>query len=209
MATYDLEEQEKLDEFKAWWKRWGALLMFGAAVLVAAAAGWQWWQVKQQTHRVEAAAAYEKLALALQGNNPKTARDVATALTQTYADTGFAARGALLVAKLDVLENKPKEAIKRLEWVTANTTEPVLRDLARLRLAGLLLDEKNYAAAMKQLDAPYEDAFKARFLDLKGDVLLAQRKVADANKAYTAAFDAMDKTNPYRAMVEIKKDSTR
>lgn len=209
MATYDLEEQEKLDEFKAWWKRWGALAMFGAALLVAAAAGWQWWQHKQQTHALEAAAAYEKLAQALQSSNLKSARDIGDALAQNYADNAYAPRGVLLIAKLDMLENKPKDAQKRLEWVVGHAQEAGVRDLARLRLAGVLLDAKQYEAALKQLAAPHSAEFGPRFDDLRGDVLLTQGKTADANRAYEAAFKAMKEDNPYRPMVEIKRDSTR
>ncbi len=32
MAVYDLEEQEKLDELKAWWKQWGNAIIAAIAV---------------------------------------------------------------------------------------------------------------------------------------------------------------------------------
>ena len=38
MATYDLEEQEQMDELKAWWKRWGSLTMLAVALALAAVA---------------------------------------------------------------------------------------------------------------------------------------------------------------------------
>ena len=209
MATYDLEEQEKLDEFKAWWKRWGALTMLAAAVLVAAAAGWQWWQVRQQNHALEAASAYEKLTRALQADDAKGANDVGAALKQNYGDTAYAPRGALLLAKLAILGDKPEDARKELEWVAANAQEAAVRDLARLRLAGVLFDGKQYDAALKQLAAPHDAEFGARFDDLRGDVLNAQGKTAEAGKAYEAALKGMKEDNPYRQMVEMKRDSTR
>lgn len=209
MATYDLEEQEKLDEFKAWWKRWGTWLLLGAALVVSAYAGWQYWQNQQQTHALEAASAYEKLSQALQSGDTKTAREIGTALRTQYADTAFAPRGAFLIAKLDMLDNQRKGAIDQLGWVAANTQEPALRDIAQLRLAAVLLDDKHYDRALKALAAPHGEGFKARFLDMKGDVLFKQGKLADASKAYAAAVDAMAADNPYRGMVEIKRDSTR
>ena len=47
MATYDLEEQEQLDELKAWWKQYGNLVvnvLTVAAVVVIAWQGWKWYQ---------------------------------------------------------------------------------------------------------------------------------------------------------------------
>ncbi len=35
MAVYDLEEQEKIDELKAWWRSYGTLIVIGLAVFVS------------------------------------------------------------------------------------------------------------------------------------------------------------------------------
>lgn len=210
MATYDLEEQEKLDELKAWWKRWGSLAMFGAAALVAAAAGWQWWQSKQAGHAVAAASAYEKLAIAIEKKDDKTARDIGAALKQDFADTAFAPRAALVLARLAVVDKKPEDAKKELEWAAAHTAaEPGLRDIAMLRLASVLYDAKDYDGALKLLGQPHDPEFKARFEDLRGDILISQGKVADANKAYEASLAALKPDSPYRQLVEVKRDSTR
>ena len=74
MATYDLDEQERLDELKAWWKRWGNLLLLAAAVAVAAGAGWRYWQHRSVSQGLEAAAVYEQLVLALTTNDTAFAR---------------------------------------------------------------------------------------------------------------------------------------
>ena len=57
-----------------------------------------------------------------------------------------------------------------------------VRDLARLRLAGVQLDQQQYDAALKTLAASHSDAFAPRFDDLKGDVLLAQGKAEEARE---------------------------
>lgn len=209
MATYDLEEQEKLDEFKAWWKRWGTLLLFVAALAVAAAAGWRWMQHKEQTHALEAAAAFAKLEQALDSKNAKVARDLAAALTTQYAESAFAPRAALLVGHMEFEAGALPAAQKQLEWAATHATEPGVRDLARLRLAGVQLDAKQFDAALKTLSAAHSEAFAPRFADLRGDVLLAQGKSAEASKAYELALKGMDDDDPYRPLVELKRDSTR
>ncbi len=207
MATYDLDEQERLDELKAWWKRWGNLVMIGLAVVIAAAAGWRYWQNHVVTQTLEAAIVYEQLTQSLATNNAKQAREAGSILIDQYKGTAYAPRAALLLAKLNVAGKDMKSAQAQLEWAVANTKEPAVKDLARLRLAGVQLDQKQYDAALKTLSSQHSDAFAPRFDDMKGDVLLAQGKRAEARAAFQAAFGNMKEDNPYRNIVELKLDA--
>jgi predicted negative regulator of RcsB-dependent stress response len=207
MATYDLDEQERLDELKAWWKRWGNLAMVGLAVVIAAAAGWRYWQNHTLTQSMEAAAVYEKLSQSLAANDAKGARDAGGMLIEHYKDTAYAPRAALLLAKLNAGAKDLKSAQTQLEWAIANSKEPGVKDLARLRLAGVQLDQKQYDAALKTLSASHSDAFAPRFDDMKGDVLLAQGKTAEARAAYQAAYAKMSADDAYRNIVELKLDA--
>jgi predicted negative regulator of RcsB-dependent stress response len=207
MATYDLDEQERLDELKAWWKRWGNLVMIGLAVVIAAGAGWRYWQNRTVTQSLEAAAVYEKLTQSLAANDAKGAREAGAMLIDQYKGTAYAPRAALLLAKLNVGAKDFKSAQAQLEWAASNSKEPAVKDLAHLRLAGVQLDQKQYDAALKTLSGTHSDAFAFRFHDLRGDVLLAQGKQADARAAYQAAFGKMQEDNPYRNIVELKLDA--
>lgn len=207
MATYDLDEQERLDELKAWWKRWGNLVMIGLAVVVVAAAGWRYWQNREATQSLEAATVYEKLTQSLAANDVKGAREAGAILIDQYKGTAYAPRAALLLAKLNVMGKDLKSAQSQLEWAAANSKEPTIKDLAHLRLAGVQLDQKQYDAALKTLAGSHSDAFAFRFEDLRGDVLLAQGKQAEARAAYQAAFSKLEVDNPYRSIVELKLDA--
>lgn len=207
MATYDLDEQERLDELKAWWKRWGSLVMFGLAVVIAAAAGWRYWQNRTITQSLEAAAVYEKLTQSLMTNDAKGAREAGGLLIDQYAGTAFAPRAALLLAKLNAGNRDMKSAQAQLEWAAANSKEPAVKDLAHLRLAGIQLDQKAFDAALKTLSVSHSDAYAPRFEDLRGDVLLAQGKSDEARAAYQAAYGKMAEDDPYRSIVELKLDA--
>lgn len=207
MATYNLDEQERIDELKAWWKRWGSLVMVGLAVVIAAAAGWRYWQSHTVTQSLEAATVYEKLTQSLAANDTKGAREAGAMLLDQYKGTAYAPRAALLLAKLNVISKDLKSAQSQLEWAVANSKEPVVKDMARLHLAGVQLDQKQYDAAMKTLAGSHSDAFAFRFEDMRGDVLMAQDKKNDARAAYQAAFNKMEKDNPYRSIVELKLDA--
>ncbi len=207
MATYDLDEQEQLDSLKAWWARWGNLAMTGLAVVIAAGAGWRYWENSNVTQSMEAAAVYQKLTQSLTANDAKTARETGAMLIDQYKNTAYAPRAAMLLAKLNAGSRDLKSAQSQLQWAVDNSKEPAVKDLARLRLAGVQLDQKQYDAALKSLAGAHSDAFAFRFHDLKGDVLLAQGKQADARAAYQQAFGKMTEDNPYRSIVELKLDA--
>lgn len=207
MATYDLDEQERLDELKAWWKRWGNLVLIALAVVIAATAGWRYWQNRVVTQSLEAAAVYQKLTDSLASNDAKAAREAGAMLIEQYESTPYAARAALLLAKQNVTDKDLKSAQTQLEWAVANSKEPAVKDLARLRLAGVQLDQKQYDAALKSLSGTHTDAFAFRFDDLRGDVLLAQGKPAEARAAYEKAYGRLEEGHPYRNIVELKLDA--
>jgi predicted negative regulator of RcsB-dependent stress response len=214
MAAYDLEEQEQLEELKTWWKMHGNLVtaVVTAAALVALAwQGWNWWQRKQS---VEASALYSAVLQAAATGDAKRARDLTGELIDKYPRTAYAGMGALLSARVQADGGDAKTARAELTWAAENAQEDAARDLARLRLAAMLLDEKNYDEALKQLAASPAPAFAPRFGELKGDVLVAQGKAAEAKAAYQAALSAMDavrneggQLQPYREIVQSKLES--
>ena len=207
MAAFDLEEQEQLETLKAWWKRWGNYLIYGLSALLIAVAGYQYWQTHTAKQAAEASAHYDSLNQALDAGDMKKAREQGALLVDQYASTPYAVRAAMLIASLNLQSKDTRSAKAQLEWVVANAREAALRDVARLRLAGLLLDEKDYGGALKQLDAAHTDAYAGRFEDLKGDVYLAQGKSAEARAAYSAAYARLKEGNPLRGVVEMKLDS--
>ena len=81
-------------------------------------------------------------------------------------------------------------------------------DIARLRLARVLFDEKNSADALKLLEIKPVDSFIGLYADLKGDVLAAQGKRAEARAAYQVAFDKSDAASPLQQILQLKLDAT-
>lgn len=206
MATFDLEEQEKLDELKAWWKRWGNTVTIAVAVVLLAAAGYEFWKNYTAKQNAEAAAYYDRLQRALEAGDTKLAKEAGAVVIDKFARTAYAPRAAMALASLNAREKDTKSAKAQLEWTIAHAREAALVDVSRLRLAALLLDEKQYDAALAQLNAKPSEAYAARFDDLKGDVYLAQGKQEEARAAYSAAYAKLAETNPLRGVVEMKLD---
>lgn len=205
--AFDLEEQEKLDALKDWWKRYGTWLMGGLFVLVLAAGGWQWWQLQQRQKSAQAADLYGTLQLALQADQPKVVKDTATTLIDQYPGTPYAPRAAMIAASGNVRAGDMKSAQAQLQWAIDHAGEDSMKQLAVLHMAALLLEQKNPAGALKLLDAPYDEAYAARFNDLKGDAYMLQNKPADARASYKIAVEKLDKENPFRNYIQIKLDA--
>ena len=153
--------------------------MLAVAVFAAVVAGMQGWRVYQNSQQRQAALAYEAVQSGVQSKDTKRIRDAAGQLIEKYPGTPYASRAALLAAGVNYEAGDAKSAKAQLQWVIDHAKEEGARDIARLRLAGILLDEKSYEEAMKTLEGSHEKAFDGLFSDLKGDVLTAQGKMAE------------------------------
>ena len=204
--AYDLEEQEQLDVLKAWWKRNGNAVLLGIAAFAAVVVGIQGWRYYQKNQQQQAAMVYEVVQGGIQGKDIKRIRNAAGQLIEKYPGTPYASRAALLAAGANYESGDARSAKAQLQWAIDHAKEDGVRDIARLRLAGILLDEKSNEEALKVLESQHGQAFAALFADLKGDVLAAQGKVADARAAYKAALEKMEEKSPYRQVVQMKLD---
>src|SRR4051812_5740457 len=197
MAVYDLEEQEQIDEIKAWWKQYGGLVMLVAIVALLTIAGMRGWSYYQTRQGLEAGELYVQLQGAMGANDGKKAQDIAAVITDRYKRTGYAAFAALAAAKISADTGDRATAKSRLQWVIDNARDDETKDIARLRLAAVLVDDKNYDEALKLLETKHIETFSALYADLKGDVLTAQGKPQEARAAYQAALDKSDSKSGY------------
>ncbi len=204
----DLQEQEQLDDLKAFWKQYGNLITWVITACLLAFAGWNAWGWYQRDQSTKASAMFDELdKSAVAGDADKVGR-VFNDLKDRYGRTVFAQQGGLLAARVQYDKGQPDAAKASLGWVADNALEDEYRSIARLRLAGVLLDAKQYDAALKTLDAvdvkDRAKEFAALVADRRGDVLLAQGKTAEARSAYQAAWKAMGEKIDYRKLIEAK-----
>jgi predicted negative regulator of RcsB-dependent stress response len=206
MAVYDLEEQEKIDELKAWWKQWGNSIIAAIAVFVIVFSGIQWWRSHQQSLVGEAATLFDAVKKAVDEKDTKKVADAAKAIAEKYPASAYAPRAAFIAAKVAFDKGDLAGAKSHLEWAVANAKEDELKSIARLRLAAVLADEKNFDGAIKQLDANTGAGFEAATAAMRGDILFAQGKLSDAKNAYAAA---LAKTDPQadKQLLQLKLDA--
>jgi predicted negative regulator of RcsB-dependent stress response len=204
----DLEEQEQLAELKSWWKSHGNLVVGVIVAAMLAFAGWRYWNVYQGSQAAQAAGLYETLGKAAQAGDAKALRDAGGALAENFPRTLYAPMGALVAARFYYDRNDLKSAKAQLQWVVDRSSSDDLRDLARLRLAAVLLDEKAYDEALKQLDAAHAAAYDTQYNAMRGDILVAKGQAAEAKAAYKAALDkAASQDAQFRESVRMRLDA--
>jgi predicted negative regulator of RcsB-dependent stress response len=194
MATYDLEEQEQLDEIKVWWKQHGNLLINVITALSLIVVAWQGWNWYQRNQSAQASMVYNLLQKSVLEKDAQRIRTASDQLLDKYAGTSYASLGALAAAKAMIDASDAKSAKAQLLWVVEHGKDE-LRDLARLRLAAVLLDEKEFDQALKQLEGSVGPGFEAIFSDNRGDVFSAQGKKVEALGAYQKTLGLLDATD--------------
>jgi len=207
MALYDLEEQDQIDDLKAWWTRYGGTvtvaLVLGCLV-IAGVQGWRWYAGKRAEN---ASVLYGAVSEAARTRDTAKAKDAIAQITDRYASTAYAPRAALLYAKMLYDAGDRNGAKSQYAWVVEHAPEEEVKAIGRYRLAQVQIDDKQYDAALATLDAKHPASFDGMFADLRGDALAAAGRVADARSAYESALAKLDAKSPYRNFVQVKHDA--
>jgi predicted negative regulator of RcsB-dependent stress response len=204
----DLEEQEQVAELKAWWQQHGNLVVAAVVAASLTFAGWQGWRWYERGQAAQAAVLYEGIARAAQANDAKALRDAAGSLLENYPRTAYASMGALVAARFYFERGDTKAAKAQLQWVLEHGASDDFRDIARLRLAAVLLDEKAYDEALKALDEKHAAAYDAQYAVARGDVLVAKNDREQAKDAYKLALDKAGPGNSaFRESVRMRLEA--
>ncbi|HEX5341145.1 MAG TPA: tetratricopeptide repeat protein [Duganella sp.] len=204
--AYDLEEQEQLATLKAWWDKYGNATTWVLIAALAAYSGWNGWNYYQRDQAGKASALYEQLQAAVEAKDNAKVLRAAGDMEAQFGSTAYAPMAALVAAKSSFEANDLKSAKAQLQWAADHGADE-FKAVAKIRLAGVLLDEKAYDEALKVLAGDVPAQFAGAVADRKGDVLAAQNKLTEARAAYKAALDATDKKNPGRQLIQMKLEA--
>ena len=200
----DLEEQEQLDQLKHFWKQYGNATTWVLIVVFGGIASWNGYGYWQRSQATQAAAMFDEVErVARAGDFQKTERAFSD-MKERFASTTYSQQAGLLVAKTAHDAGNIDAAKAALTWVADKSGDKGYASLARLRLAGLLLQAKEYEAALAALNGNISKEFAALAADRRGDIFAAQGNISAAKKEYEQAFQALDDKADYRRLVEVK-----
>lgn len=202
----DLEEQEQIDELKAWWHKNGTLVIGAVAAFVIGVSGWKGYEVWNTRQTGESMALYEKAVQAAMANDTKSVKELTGQIMENYDRSGYAMPAAWMAGRINFSAGDLKSAQAQYQYALDHAGDKGLEQLARLRLAAVMLDQKDYAGAQKLLEIEPDAAFAALFADLKGDLMAIQGKPEEARAAYQLALEKLEDKSPMKVMVEAKLD---
>jgi predicted negative regulator of RcsB-dependent stress response len=204
--AYDLEEQEQIASLKAWWDKYGNATTWVLIAALGSYSGWTYWKYHQRNEATQASALYEELQSAVEAKDNAKVLRAAGDMESKFGGTAYAPMAALVAAKSSFEANDLKSAKAQLQWAADHGADE-FKAVAKIRLAGVLLDEKAYDDALKALTGDVPAQFAGAVADRKGDILAAQNKLAEARTAYQAALAATDKKNPGRQLIQMKLEA--
>jgi predicted negative regulator of RcsB-dependent stress response len=208
MANHlDLEEQEQLDLLKHFWKQYGNLITWLLILVLGAFASWNFYQYWQRSQATQAAAMYDEVERVVKSADAAKIDRVFLDMKDKFASTTYAQQAGLLVAKQYYSVGNVEAAKAALIWVADKSADPGYQAIAKLRLAGVLMESKAFDDALKQLSGSFPPTFSALVADRKGDILLLQGKKTEALVEYEKAFKNFEDRTEYRRLVEVKLNS--
>ena len=190
MAHLDLNEQERVDSIKYFWKDWGKYIIALVVLLVVAYIASSVYQSYQQNQAQKAAVVYADFNSALTNQDTAKVMTVANQLITTLPSTEYAPMAALQAAKLAFDKKDYTNAIKFLDWAKNKSNDKFLRSVAILRLASVYIDQKQFEKARELLRTKHDLAFDGLFYEGRGDLYIA---MGDLNKARDAYKEGLQK----------------
>jgi predicted negative regulator of RcsB-dependent stress response len=184
-----MTETEQLEAIKAWWQRHQRLISLVLSIVLVSVAGYKYWNWHSEKMAWQASASYERLMAASSGNDSKAIEAYSKTLINDYPKTVYADAAELVLATHWVSLEKWNEAKNVLDHVALHATMPALKQVARIRLARILIEQKAFDKALGYLDQMDSSVYKPLVDELKGDVYVATGRYQEADVLYSEARD--------------------
>jgi|SRR5690606_2014456 predicted negative regulator of RcsB-dependent stress response len=205
--AYHHEEEEQLEELKAFWRKHGNTILTIVTVVLLAVAAWRGWEWYQANRSARAAAVYDQLKVAVEQGDAERIRSAAQVLRDDFPGTAYARMGALVAAHAQVGADAKDGAAENLRWMVEKDDDEILVLVARLRLASILIEQEAFDEARRVLDVEVPPAFAGLYADRRGDIALAQGRVDEAREAWSRALETLGPATSIARLVQLKLDS--
>jgi predicted negative regulator of RcsB-dependent stress response len=204
MADDYLSDREQEEALRNFWRENWRWIVGGVVLGLAVLGGLRYYETARERAAAEAAKLYEDLQAALAKPDVEQASGVLATLTADHGSSGYAQQGRLLVAKAHVDGGKFDEAIVQLRAVADRSDDEELAQIARLRLARLLIQQGKHDEVLQLLSAESAGAFAAQVREIRGDALYAKGDRDAARAEYAAALADNADAQTDRTLLEVK-----
>jgi len=189
MAEYETEEQQ-VEALKDWWKQNGLAVIGGAVLGVSALIGWRGWNWHQEKQATEASDIFAVVQEAANKNDVSALQEQTKTLRDNYASTPYASLAVLHQAKNQMEQGDTTAAEESLRWVLKSSKQETVQNVARLRLARLLLTANKVDEAQAMVNGEMSDAYASLTNEIRGDIFVTKGEIEQAKEAYDQAMQA-------------------
>ncbi len=200
-----ISEKEQIEQIRAWWSEYGGYVIGGVGLGVALLVGFNYWQNSRLEAQLAGSALYETLTEHVTTGRLDEAEAVADELGRDFASTTYAAQAKLALARLYMDKNRDQDAADVLRELLASDAGEALKQLARTRLARVLLYQGKAQEVVDLLEGKESEGFGAMYGELLGDAYRELGRIEDAQAAYQSAMlDPMAQATLDQQLVQWK-----
>lgn len=191
MVAYETEEQQ-VEAIKSWWKHNGIAVTTGVILGIAALGGWRGWFWYQEKQAIAASDLYVQMQTAVGKDDTDTLQTQAGILRTDYKSTVYAILAALHEAKIQVEKGDLAAAGDSLRWVIDHSGQDAVQDVARIRLARVLVADGKLDEAATVIDRDFPEAYASLVDEIRGDIFVAKGETVQAKQVYDRALESAD-----------------
>ena len=200
------DETEKLRE---WWKRNGTGIIAGVVIGIGGVGGIQGWRMYEDSQAGKASVLYEQMLGAAAAERSEAASAAAEALVSKHSGSGYADLAQLMLARLALETGDSAKAQTALNDLIGSTSDPVMRQVARVRLAVIALKDGEPEKIRSLAKAETGEGFTSHFQELLGDALVASGDLDGARQAYEEALKGVTADSQAGQLITAKINMTR
>jgi len=204
MDNYETEEQQ-VEAIKKWWSENFKMVVVFAIVGLGGIVGVQQWKQSQTMQAQTASMEYDNILSVVKSGKDAPLQQQVNSMLVDFADYPYAALAAMLEAKQLIESGKLAEAEAKFNWVIEHSKVQNLQHISRVRLATILSAQGKNDAALKILDVE-QGSFRASYLEVKGDVLVAMKRVDEARSVYDQALEAYAIIGANAQILRVKRN---
>ena len=198
-------DDSDLARVKEFFGKQGHRIVYAVLALVIAAGGGYFYTRYQARQVQNAAGLYNEMLGAAMQHRFRLAVAAGQKLEKSYRSTAYAGLGALLLARVANDENKLPMAEASLQFAAHHGRPRIVRTVARLRLAAVLVAEGHPRKAYRWTRIGAQPGFKGQVLALRAQILAREHHPRQAAKAYTQAIALTSKKSPMHRLLELER----
>lgn len=190
--AYTATDKEQIDEIKRWWGEYGRAIVVALILGLGIGGGWKFWHYYRAKQDAAASQIYQSMQQAAYQKQAGVVAQYAKQLMSQYGSTDYASLGVLVAAKSSVEKGDFMAAKSSLNWVMTHAKQTGFRELARIRMAQVLLQLKQPKEALTTLQKIDDNVFSPLLEQVKGQAYLALGDKDNAKAAFNKAHNAFE-----------------